>query len=187
MEPQTPSAGFPRAPKLNLRPNTPAAPAPGVPMPPPGVPAGMPPMPGMMPGMPTPPPGAAPKAAGPKLAVRPAGPKPAPTLKPRPAAGGATAVKPPKVAVPKPAAAAVPKPTAAAVPKTVVRPGGVKPAVPGAPGKEGEAAAATPEAAPAESNKESTIGTVLDFLTLAASIAGAVLLYLDYTSAAILF
>lgn len=112
----------------------------------------------------------------PPPAPAPAAAHPQPALKPRP------------VAAPRPAAAptphkpaAIPRPAAAPAPRTVARPNAGKP-VPGA------EHAAEAEAAPAEeSTKESPICAAIDVLALAASVAGLVLFYLDYTKAAILF
>jgi len=87
---------------------------------------------------------------------------------------------PAAVPTPKPA---IPRPAAAPAPRTAVRPAGAKPAD----------AASKPDAAEAdpavveESTKESAIGAIIDVLALAASVAGLVLFYLDYTKAAILF
>lgn len=125
------------------------------------------------------------------MPIPPAGmgvPPPAPAPAPQPAAAPKPALKPRPVAAPKPAAAAVPtkaaipRPAAAPAPRpTVVRPAGANK------DKEGEETTDATPAAEEVSPNESTIGAVIDVLALVAGIAGAVLLYLDYTAAAILF
>ena len=131
-------------------------------------PAGMMPPPPAMPAQPA---SVAPAPAAPKPVLKPR------VAAPKPVAAGAP---PPKAAIPRPAAAPAPRPTA-------VRPVGAA-AEKAKDGKEGEAAATDPApAAEEESPNVSAIAAVIDVLALAAGVAGAVLFYLDYTAAAVLF